>query len=162
MSALGSDWAILQKSLPKLGLFMPSQSSSPGRLLQPVPASDGSHIPSKRSVQHRQQGVAGTKTGGNIGWKTYCTASFPTAMAVVMAELSRQVEVQCSERAQALALTWNLYSASMDACVGQLAACAYEVTPRGPNAHEDISATVSTFGSWRDALACAAAHQTAS
>ena len=40
-------------------------------------------------------------------------------MAVVMAELTRQVEVQCSERAHALALAWNLYSAAMDTCLGQ-------------------------------------------
>jgi len=37
------------------------------------------------------------------------------------AELTKQVEVQCSERAHALALTWNLYSAAMDTCLGQLA-----------------------------------------
>ena len=59
-----------------------------------------------------------SNTGGNIGWKTYCTASFTTAMAVVMAELTRQVEVQCNERAHALALIWNLYSAAMDTCLG--------------------------------------------
>ena len=55
-------------------------------------------------------------SGEDIGWKMYCTASFTTAMSMVMAELAKQVEVQCSERAHALALTWNLYSAAMDTC----------------------------------------------
>lgn len=52
----------------------------------------------------------------DIGWKVYCTASFTTALCVVMAELAKQVEVHCSERAHALALTWNLYAAAMDTC----------------------------------------------
>lgn len=58
------------------------------------------------------------QNGEDIGWKLYCTASFTTALSVVMAELAKQVEVQCSERAHALALTWNLYSAAMDTCQG--------------------------------------------
>ena len=37
-----------------------------------------------------------------------------------MAELLRQVEVQCSERAHAVALTWNLFSAAVDTCHGLL------------------------------------------
>ena len=32
-----------------------------------------------------------------------------------MAELVRQVEVHCSERAHAIAFTWNAYTAAMDA-----------------------------------------------
>lgn len=56
----------------------------------------------------------------DIGWKLYCTASFTTAVSVVMAELTKQVEVQCGERAHALALTWNLFSAAMDTCQGKM------------------------------------------
>lgn len=41
-------------------------------------------------------------------------------MAVVMAELVRQVEVHCSERAQAIALAWNTYTAAMDSCLGKI------------------------------------------
>ena len=66
-----------------------------------------------------QQHEESLHADGDVGWKLYCTASFTTAMAVVMAELTRQVEVQCSERAHALALAWNLYSAAMDTCLGQ-------------------------------------------
>ena len=54
-----------------------------------------------------------------LGWKGFCTASFTTAMAVVMAELVRQVEVHCSERAQAIALAWNMYTAAMDTCCSE-------------------------------------------
>ncbi len=66
-----------------------------------------------------QQHEESLRADGDVGWKLYCTASFTTAMAVVMAELTRQVEIQCSERAHALALAWNLYSAAMDTCLGQ-------------------------------------------
>ena len=54
-----------------------------------------------------------------LGWKGFCTASFTTAMAVVMAELVRQVEVHCSERAQAIAQAWNMYTAAMDTCCSE-------------------------------------------
>ena len=40
-------------------------------------------------------------------------------MAVVMAELVRQVEVHCSERAQAIAQAWNMYTAAMDTCCSE-------------------------------------------
>ena len=55
-----------------------------------------------------------------LGWRGFCTASFTTAMAVVMAELVRQVEVHCSERAQAIALAWNTYTAAMDSCLSKI------------------------------------------
>lgn len=54
-----------------------------------------------------------------LGWKGFCTASLTTAMAVVMAELVRQVEVQCSERAQAIGLVWNMYTAAVDSCMSE-------------------------------------------
>ena len=73
--------------------------------------SDYAHV--LLSTQGQEHGT------GDISWKMYCTASFTTAMAIVMAELTRQIEVQCSERAHALALTWNSYSAALDTCLGK-------------------------------------------
>lgn len=68
-------------------------------------------------TQHTQHHVRSDPCSGeDIGWKVYCTASFTTALSMIMAELAKQVEVHCSERAHALALTWNLYSAAMDTC----------------------------------------------
>lgn len=32
-------------------------------------------------------------SGEDIGWKLYCTASFTTALSMVMSELAKQVEV---------------------------------------------------------------------
>jgi len=78
--------------------------------------SDCTYNPPRYPDQQREESL---HADGDVGWKLYCTASFTTAMAVVMAELTRQVEAQCSERAHALALAWNLYSAAMDTCLGQ-------------------------------------------
>ena len=89
-----------------------------------------SHLPYRAPMQDYKHDRNGTlqpaqhhvrsdcHSGEDIGWKLYCTASFTTALSMVMAELAKQVEVQCSERAHALALTWNLYSAAMDTCQG--------------------------------------------
>ncbi|DBA85128.1 TPA: hypothetical protein ACH3X2_005848 [Trebouxia sp. C0005] len=89
----------------------------------PVPShhhpSDYTYMPLRNPDQQHEESL---HADGDVGWKLYCTASFTTAMAVVMAELTRQVEVQCSERAHALALAWNLYSAAMDTCLGSLQA----------------------------------------
>lgn len=74
------------------------------------------HMPLKYPKQLDREPI---HSRGDVGWKLYCTASFTTSMAVVMAELTQQVEVQCCERGHALALTWNLYSAAMDTCLGQ-------------------------------------------
>ena len=76
------------------------------------PSRTGTEQPAQHHVR------LGQHSGEDIGWKLYCTASFTTALSMVMAELAKQVEVQCSERAHALALTWNLYSAAMDTCQG--------------------------------------------
>lgn len=73
---------------------------------------NGTQQPSQHYVR------SDSHSGEDIGWKLYCTASFTTGLSMVMAELAKQVEVQCSERAHALALTWNLYSAAMDTCQG--------------------------------------------
>ncbi len=93
-------------------------ASSPS--VSPVPShqhpSDYTYMPARYTIQQHEESL---QADGDVGWKLYCTASFTTAMAVVMAELTRQVEVQCSERAHALALAWNLYSAAMDTCLGQ-------------------------------------------
>lgn len=67
-------------------------------------------------TQHHPRSDSHSGEHEEIGWKMYCTASFTTALSMVMAELVRQVEVHCSERAHALALGWNLYSAAMDTC----------------------------------------------
>ncbi|KAL3160912.1 hypothetical protein ABBQ38_009304 [Trebouxia sp. C0009 RCD-2024] len=45
-----------------------------------------------------------------------------------MAELAKQVEVHCSERAHALALTWNLYAAAMDTCQSCLLAEVHQLS----------------------------------
>lgn len=71
---------------------------------------------SQQPAQHHVR--SDRHNGEDMGWKLYCSASFTTALSMVMAELAKQVEVQCSERAHALALTWNLYSAAMDTCQG--------------------------------------------
>ncbi|KAL0042160.1 hypothetical protein WJX77_004929 [Trebouxia sp. C0004] len=105
-------------------LWSPSTLSwAPSPSTSPVPThhhpSDCTYMPPKYPDQQHEESL---HADGNVGWKLYCTASFTTAMAVVMAELTRQVEVQCSERAHALALAWNLYSAAMDTCLGSLQA----------------------------------------
>ena len=91
-----------------------------------------SHLPHRTHSQDHKQDYTGHKqqtehhhssgshSGEEIGWKMYCTASFTTALSMVVAELAKQVEVHCSERAHALALTWNLYSAAVDTCQGQI------------------------------------------
>lgn len=73
---------------------------------------------SDRSVATQHHVRSDGHSGEDIGWKLYCTTSFTTALSMVMAELAKQVEVHCSERAHALALTFNLYSAAMDTCQG--------------------------------------------
>lgn len=89
-------------------------SHLPHRALMQDFKHDGSD--SQQPAQHHAR--SDRHSGQDIGWKLYCTASFTTALSMVMAELAKQVEVQCSERAHALALTWNLYSAAMDTCQG--------------------------------------------
>ena len=92
------------------------------------------HSPQRVPMQEQHQGLStqpsqqnsdcfNQHSGEDIGWKLYCTASFTTAVSVIMAELTKQVEVHCSERAHALALTWNLFSAAMDTCQGTPLLC---------------------------------------
>lgn len=57
------------------------------------------------------------KTG--VKWEMYCNGSLAAALSVAMADMVRQVEVHCAERGRTLTLLWNLYTATMDAAVGE-------------------------------------------
>ena len=59
--------------------------------------------------QHLQQGEAS---------RVACCEALALGAAVAMADIVRQVEVHCLERGRALALVWNLYTASVTTGTG--------------------------------------------
>lgn len=55
--------------------------------------------------------------GGGAAWQDHMAGGMLAALAAAMAELARQVDVTCAERGAALALTWNLHSATCDVLI---------------------------------------------
>ncbi len=50
-----------------------------------------------------------------------CCGSLALGASIGMADIVRQVEVHCSDRGNALATVWNLYTASLSVLLGKYA-----------------------------------------
>ncbi len=60
----------------------------------------------------------GDEDGGGLAWDTHCAAGLALGASVGMADLIRQTEEACVERAAATAAAWNLHVAVSDGLIG--------------------------------------------